>query len=265
MYDTERVSFWEFISTRWGLLKFLGVLVFAGVFIWILIDRMLPRMMESFNSPGITSIESNRGATVIAFNSGITIVNLPSSVPWASTHMVVKKGQTLSIKASGTVNLGLQSLVKALDNIQTGTRPEHLWLDPAGQTFDKKVPGDITPISAGDENGKKADSTKGELRRYLVRPGSPYGALIAGISSREDLPPGPGDSTWEIGTEWNGEVPANGTLWFVVNDILFTEGSPAPDPKSFSKSTVEVIRKAKYWNAFYDDNLGSFLITLKKM
>jgi len=265
MYDTERVSFWEFISTRWGLLKFLGVLISAGLFIWVVVDRILPRMMESFNSTGISSIESNRGATVIAFNSGYTIVNLPASTPWASTHMTVKKGQTYTIKATGSVNLGMQSLVKALDNIQTGTRPEHVWLDPAGQTFEKKVPGDVMAISPGEENGKKADSTKSELRKYLVRPGSPYGALIAGISTRGDAPPGPEDTTWEVGRDWNFDIPENGTLWFVVNDILFTENSPAPDPKSFSKSTVDMIRKNKYWNAFFDDNLGSFLITIKKM
>ena len=189
-------------------------------------------------------------------NNTLLLFSLPASAPWASTGFKLKGGETIVIQASGNVNLGLAQLVDTLRiGVRNGHRPSHPWVDPDGMTEMQKT---------------KLTEDQIWLHDYLFKPDRWYGALLAGISNTNNPPMKGVDSIWYVGKYWEGEVPENGTLWFTTNDILFSPESKAISirareiHKEGISNMVDSILSHQYWNAWFDDNIGSFLITVKK-
>lgn len=179
---------------------------------------------------------------------------LGASAPWAPTEFEVRKGDNLEISASGQVCLSIHHLVEAA---KSDTRPPHGWADPSG-----------LPQSLKWKIFQKQDYWR---ERYLLVPNEPYGALVATVVPPGKTQPEP-NSAFLVGRHWSGTAPASGRLWFAVNDVILTpdtrEAYDIPEgqkesgynvPRSFCQITYD-----QYWNLWYDDNVGSFLIVVRK-
>lgn len=178
---------------------------------------------------------------------------LSASAPWGSTGFKVKKGEFLQIRASGKVDLAVHRLIEAAISDQ---RPLHAWVGPDGMS-------DLNKLLL-----RKQDVWR---QKWLLVPDKPYGALIVGISP-DNYPPSDRHNIWIAGSEWNGQTPESGVLWFAVNDVLLTPDSKDAYEIPFEHKEegydvprkFDDIAKDQYWNVFFDDNIGSFMVTVKK-
>jgi hypothetical protein len=180
----------------------------------------------------------------------IMTFQIHASSMWECSQWQVKAGMKISIRASGRVNLAIHRLI---DNARIDRRPMYPWNGPSGfsNSNDPRSP-------------------------YLIFPEANWGALIFGITkSRIHSPCLNGtckcDSIW-IACEEGKEaieftVPYSGYLWFSINDIPLDSTRQKVyelDPNyDKSISSWNDILKLKYWNVWFDDNTGSFLINVK--
>lgn len=179
---------------------------------------------------------------------------LSASAPWASTKFFVRRGDHLHITASGKVSLAIHHLV---ESAHSDTRPLHGWVGPDGLLEGRKI--------------RLFESQDSWREQYLLVPEKPYGALVAAIT-QSDHPPGSEDTVFLVRREWKGEAPASGFLWFAVNDVILgPDRELAYDIPAEHKSatysvprTFEEIVADQYWNLWYDDNVGSFLVIVRR-
>ncbi|HEY4395177.1 MAG TPA: hypothetical protein VGP64_13990, partial [Polyangia bacterium] len=171
--------------------------------------------------------------------------------PWLNSGFTVKRGDTVHIKASGRVNL---SLFRLVDGSKTKERPGLPWVDPRG-------------IFASEMNDVDDPGRRQYLQdKCLLLKKQALGALLYAVGSESA---DPGTLTPElVGLDKIVQVQADGVLWFIVNEIIFdaTDASrvcfdQAPVNPSL-KMTFDRLVKEKYWNVWYDDNVGEFLITI---
>ncbi|MCD9188951.1 MAG: hypothetical protein LUM44_21215 [Pyrinomonadaceae bacterium] len=229
-------------------LSVLVILSLGGLLYW----KLGSRNLEIINTGGgvIYKIGNEEHLTFL----------LSAAAPWDSPKgFKVEKGDKLKIQASGRVNLAVHHLVDAAIN---DTYPPLLWSDPDGMPIDKLN-----------------DKDKLRLGGLLVA-NQPYGALVVGFSPDLNTKPS-SENIKLVGKNWEGTVEVSGVLWFAVNDIYLDlktfESNPDKD-KEFqkmyeatdksgtrtSKRSWEEIRSDKYWNLWFDDNIGDFMITVTK-
>lgn len=165
----------------------------------------------------------------------------PSSM-WANTGYKINKGQILKINASGRINLAGHRL---MDAAKADSLPMFPWSGPEGIVNEKII---NDPIIA-------------KRRDCLLLPDAPIGALIAGISDRSFSY---NSEMWEIGTDWEGISPETGYLWFAVNDSRLNENARSCYYADQNRAlNWEYIIKNKYWNLWFDDNIGSLQINIE--
>jgi hypothetical protein len=212
-----------------------------------------------------TDVEINfnkEGTVVVTRGNEVmrAIILLPANRPWLNTGLEVKKGQKMTITASGSVNLAVHRLVEAANDHK---RPRLGWLGPDGGTH---------PYKTDLDNARS---------KYLIAPDpNNYGALLACIVPLGDPDPGKENprpkGIKRVGSRGSITAESTGTLWLVVNDVMLTEQSRdayvAPqnildEVYGPGKVTVdqkvkewEAILKGRYFTAFFDDNIGEFLI-----
>lgn len=210
-------------------------------------------------------ISFNReGATVITRGSQVrkAIVLLPANKPWLNTGLDVAKGQKVSLTASGSVNLAIHRLVEAA---QQHRRPRLGWLGPEGGKH--PYPNDL-------ENARS---------KYLITPDpNNYGTVLACVVPYNDPAPGKENprpkGVQPVGSSGSLTAEADGKLWLVVNDVILSDESRdayVADQKILDavygegKVTVEQkdaewgeIKSRRYYDAFFDDNAGEFLIQI---
>jgi hypothetical protein len=175
---------------------------------------------------------------------------LSASTVWAPTGIWISDQHDVLIRASGSVNLAFHRLVEAAVR---DTLPPQPWIEPDGLIDESRL-------------SEKAIKRKPAL--IYRRPNAHYGTLIAGVSSDKDTPPTDPHDMWEVGKEWRDVPRKSGYLFFVVNDALLDSSMQAiyelPDKngtRTSERSFSEILTMG-YFKLWFDDNAGSFLITV---
>jgi hypothetical protein len=191
------------------------------------------------------------------------VVLLPASKLWLDTGLVVKQNQEVKISASGFIHPAIHRLVDSA-KIHKPLVTSSQWLDPQGDT------GRSRPID--------------ELRKPYMIADAPHGCLIAGIMrgdqgllTKDHKKP---DEIFVIGRGATIRSHIGGQLWLVVNETVLNaqaEGVYVATQKILNESyppagsvTVaqkrqqwEEIKKYRYFEAFFDDNVGEFLVQIQ--
>lgn len=234
----------------------------------------------------LQAIDAQRSIRVDSYNGGISlsisgkmptrIYQVHASQIWHNTGVRVEPNESVAVFASGAVNLSVNQLV---ERVIRDDRPLHPWTGPEGYSHG---------VIAADD------------LEWLIHPSSPQGALVGALVEDGAPEPGiPSEalpcrhhtpSTKFIGRE--SELLNNGsrtaTLWLCVNDLALSpnakdtyskgrnptqtaDGHPSSttDRRKISSAFEaawrlpkdwEHINSQQYWDAWFDDNLGSFQV-----
>lgn len=200
-------------------------------------------------------------------------------IPWVGTGIRVKKGDTVTIEASGSVHTALRRLIKIAETNRIPNPEQYQsWVSPKGQ-----------------DKFNDCDSLQSFKR--LV-PNSPYGALVFGIWNDNNQVIN--ETKEGIGAKRdNLFIKADGELVLAVNDILLDKDSidvyalkPEVCPKYYEsrlkesegerysnlsevelKTRIENMYKERKtawaeisgngeWTIWYDDNVGAFSVSI---
>ncbi|UXE62360.1 MAG: hypothetical protein KA717_06075 [Woronichinia naegeliana WA131] len=195
----------------------------------------------------------------------VTSLLLPANKLWLNTGIQIKPNQTVKITATGSVNLGIHRLVEAA---YTHSYPRWNWTDPAGESG----PSSSTPIDKG-------------LKALFIAPGLKPCVLLAyvDVTGKNDLGkynPKP-QGIEEIGRGKEITSKEGGTLWLVINDAVLDDSDKSRDAyvlpqdkldETYGKGKVteekrqeewERIKTDDYFDAFFDDNAGEFLVQVQ--
>ncbi|MBD2488230.1 hypothetical protein [Aulosira sp. FACHB-615] len=273
----ELLSF--ILKTKHGLLFVSILILVAGVFTSLSIYIMRPDQIEITTTAGTINLKKgNQQDAILLLNP----VGDAQESPWVKTGIQVKKGDKVTITASGRVNNSLKRLIWAA---QTDEELESLWVDPEGSK-------------------PKNDYLK-DRNKYKVLPDKNgayygYGMLIAAIKdSKEQIDP---NNIEPIGKNKTFTATTNGELLLTVNDIWLSsemkevyappfnddhleyyltlaklQAGSNQDFDSWSKTIQrqkaqeqypkrlkqwQKIVKEKNWNVWYNDNTGSFSVSI---
>jgi hypothetical protein len=188
---------------------------------------------------------------------------LPANKLWLNTGFQVKPDQKVKISATGSVNLGIHRLVEAA---YTHDSPRWNWTDPEGNQESSRP----TPIDKA-------------VKQLFIEPDRKPGVLLASVipNNNETLGkynPKP-KGIQQIGKEGEISSKEGGTLWLVVNDAVLNKNAgnayvlPQKDlDQTYGKGKVteeqrkeewERIKIENYFEAFFDDNAGNFLVQIQ--
>lgn len=235
------------LLSDWGALGRLGVAL-AGLA--AILAALLLIGVRVLRENKLEVVQTSSGLVYRAAGHDLLVTSLPASAHWTSSGYAVHKGQKVDIRASGRIHLALHRLV---DAARSKRRPGLPWVGPDG-----------IPIDAPLDDAA--------LRAYLQQncvllPTARQGSLLAAIASPAA---DPGTLTpIAVGRHLELEAPSDGELWFVVNDTWFDasdrsrrcyEHAPRNDDLGM---TFDQIVAERYWNAWFDDNVGEFLVTVR--
>lgn len=178
----------------------IGILLFAGItVITVAIKRLYPYSDITTNGLGATTIKNEK--------KEISYWLFNTATLWANSGINVKKGDIITIRASGKSHTAIHHLYKAA-------------LDNTGQTNEWVG-------SEGEFDSEEKDPATYARRRFRIFPDMPSGALLMQIvTDGEQMPadyPKDRDQNnfFFIGKErQNIYINNNGTLHFAVNDII---------------------------------------------
>lgn len=206
------------------------------------------------------------GATVIINNNELVASQflLPASSRWTNTGIKLEPNSVVKITASGKVHLGAHRLIESALNAE---KPPFDWCSPKGIPY---------------TNARKRDNDR---RNFLINPKADMGVVIGFFQKDGDEDPGPQNprpnnliTIYEQSVITTPNYPA--TLWLIVNDVLLDPAKMSQSKAAFlgpiekdtdldkykmrEKSWEELVKK-NYWDIWYDDNIGEYLIQLKKV
>ncbi|MBN2226830.1 MAG: hypothetical protein JW763_05655 [candidate division Zixibacteria bacterium] len=248
------MSFERFVTHLTGnwqpFVRFLLLLLGVGMIVWIVIVSIL--VTTQWVTPGIkVSVESS-GAFVIStgINERTAVFLLTpqgdKASPWINSGIQIRKDQKIRVTASGRVCLAMHHMIKsAFKDIP----PPVPWNGPAGIDTLSELP----PITHRMEESVRS--------QFRIAPHLFQGRVIGTIATSQ--PPIRPDSILNIGDFYEGEAYQTGTLWLTVNEIWHSSSLPEAytpgSPEEFKANIVE----NKYWNVWFDDNSGAFLVTVE--
>ncbi|MDR3046371.1 MAG: hypothetical protein LBU51_02000 [Bacteroidales bacterium] len=274
--DTKRV---------WKIILVLFILVFtifiALTFVTIAIKSIYPYNDIKINALGATTMQNEDKEVIYwLFNT----VDL-----WANSGIKVKKGDILTIRASGRSHTAIHHLV---DDAENNKELDDKWVSTDGEG--------------------KMDSPRDKIRaQYRIFKNKPQDALLMqvvpdGINIKDTTTDDsyrifeyvsnnlqPRDNYYYIGKEREDLlIHRNGILHFAVNDIVLTDSvieimqrfakdnsgksekkygglefGPYPDSlrtNTSIKNEMTYYKEKHYYNAWFDDNVGSFLIVIER-
>lgn len=210
--------------------------------LWMIIPLLF---LSSF--PSIQSYLSSRKETVL----------LPANKLWLNTGLEIKPGQEVKITATGSINLAIHRLVEAA---YTHKYPRLGWMEPEGGQ----------PLGYKDLR----------IKQYLISPDNNYGVLLACITT-EDLSktnPKPKNIS-VIGRNASIKSEKGGKLWLVVNDAVLNKDAESAYilsqkelDETYGSGKVTVKQREDEWKrivddsyfeAYFDDNSGAFLVQIQ--
>jgi hypothetical protein len=188
---------------------------------------------------------------------------LPANKLWLDTGLTVAPGKSISIKATGAINLSLPRLVEAAEG---DTRPVLPWFGPGGSPLRTEI---------------RLFARRSGL---LIAPDADYGTLLAYIAPAGGSEIGNRrvSPIVRIGTGGVISCPASyvapGTLYLCVNDTVIRDDPESKalyiadqelldeaykkKPLTIAQATVrwEKLVGDEYWNVWFDDNIGHYLV-----
>jgi hypothetical protein len=183
---------------------------------------------------------------------------MPGDLIWSNSGISVSKGDRVTLRVSGAVNLGIHHLVKSAEN---DTVPFFHWAGPDGFPSRKED----RPVDKYRWNMRIAGSElPGMLLMQVVPPGK-----------EPNVRPNP-EMLYPVGS--GGKSPFNirqsGTLYFTLNEVPLDKEmekyyviSPDIDaeyvkehPVNKQKKSWKAVAEQEYWNLWFDDNVGSLLV-----
>lgn len=141
-----------------------------GIFTWIVLHKMKPETVKIGN--GNITVEAGKAGilTVSTDKTKNIVMTLPpnggTDNEWVDPEIEVSKGDRIKITASGKINLSLAGLVKA---VQKDTKPKAPWNGPEG-------------LSDKDN----MDSRYPDRVNFKTMKGQNFGMLIAAIEDKEE-------------------------------------------------------------------------------
>jgi hypothetical protein len=260
-------GFFSGFSSYAHLLRFCLVLTYgaalAGIIIWLITSKLSPKQQ--------VKVDFKESSTLISINNEPkkALVVVPASQLWIDSGLELKPGQKINVSASGAINLSVHRLVEAAQNT---TRPRHGWTTPIG------------------ENERDLRCIDRKRRPLLIAPKAAYGSLLAYVnpanaevpSAKNPIPAGiqvvsqPNSSL-----VYSNTTNVAGRLFFTINDIVLKDDPEyrkdyITDQKCLDDSygqnprrTVEDMEKRwdqltknNYWDIWFDDNIGEFLVQI---
>ena len=253
--STVRItSSWSSILRTWTFISGLVVIFCLGV---AALENVLRPMLRGGR---VTVTEG--GAYIIELGGRRTLQWLfPASAMWASSGVTVKQGDRITFHVTGAANLAIHHLVKSAE---TDSAPFFNWTGPEGMTSDQTK--FLRPV----------DHYRFPKR---IAPNDSSGTLLMQVvpANRKALTRPDGEHLYPIGSGDHGtvEIRQSGTLYFALNEIPLDSTMhdyyviPASiDPEYAHKHplveqerTWRGIVQHRYWNLWFDDNVGFFLVT----
>lgn len=221
----------------------------------------------SKNHKTTITLTANNGIIFFSENSQKTgSFLLPASSGWINTGFILKSGETIDIRASGRIHLGLEQLVAAAE---TDTKPKYAWSAPDGNPFD----------SNSENKSLQNHSKNSNLKNFLVDPNAKIGMLLGFLAKKELTEiEEPGENNprpkgiIRIGNARDGiknDDTEDRELWLTINDIYLSEEAKEAyinkytvDNKKEREEQWDKIKKQKYWRLWFDDNIGEYLINI---
>jgi hypothetical protein len=224
-------------------LTLLLILLWTGVVvIWLTVEWLQPPFQVVVKDSGAVVLSPSRAKKTAVFqlssNGGI-------DTPWIDTEIPIEEGKKFTITASGRVCLAFHHMRQGE---YTDAPPPHPWVGPEGLVEDKTLP----PRTLRQEDSDRA--------KYKVHKELGYGRLIGVISNEV---PDKSAEIIDVGKKLtNYESHRSGRLWLTVNDIWLDRSIVNSITDKTDEWKADIIRK-NYWNVWYDDNAGSFLVTIE--
>ena len=289
----EILSDWRKVSKIIAALFVIVITIFIGLaIVTISIKRIYPYNDIKVNAFGATTMQNEKTDVIYwLFNTADL---------WANSGIQVKEGDRLTIRASGRFHTAIHHLVK---NAEQNAALNDKWVgtDGEGKETNRRdelranyrifanKPQDalllqVVPNDKEDYLTNKSDTTakfRTERDKYLVFENRKYseeiGKLgkkyVSKIKSREE-------DFYYIGKERTDLLIYNdGVLHFAVNDIVLTDDvidrmidfektnrglEFSKHPTDTTKTEMDFYKEEHYYNAWYDDNVGSFLIVIER-
>lgn len=218
------------------------VLLWAGlVVVWITVEWLQPPFEVVVKDSGAVVLSPHRAAKTAVFQLSS---NGGMDSPWIDTGIPIEKGKKFTITASGRICLAFHHMRQGS---YTDVPPPHPWVDPEGLREGTTFP------------ARTLRQEEAERNKYKVAPDLSYGRLIGVVS---DEVPNRSAETLNIGKKNNFESSRSGRLWLTVNDIWLDESVIKGINDKNDEWKANIINN-RYWNVWYDDNAGSFLVTIE--
>lgn len=217
---------------------FAGVATIAGVGLWLATGGQ-PELRSGQH--GV--VRESRGLFSAVTDVHAFLVVHPQE-PFRTTGIRVEPGRKVVAWADGRINVGLASLVAAVEDDRV---EPYEWVGPEGE------------VDATGQPVIRRDLGLPGRERCLIQSEYPYGSLLLLISPTENLTPAtarelrPGHEAFLIGRELEVETEGKGYLVLAVNDVYLDR--PECDPEAFDAGV--------HANKYYLDNIGFFSARLQ--
>ena len=176
--------------------------------------------------------------------------------PWVNTNISVNEGDSVIINASGRINLAIHHIIHAAE---TDSVPILPWNGPNG-----------LGIKSYPNRQYRIIDTK--LTKDLLDTSLNHGRLIGILSKKE--PPIHSKNIFDIGENRAFQIKnSSGYIWLSINEIWLTPNSKDTysrhdgyDERTKQEKALffdKYIKDKRYWNIWYDDNCGSFLVSIQ--
>jgi|SRR5574344_18159 hypothetical protein len=267
----------EILNDPKACLKLIVTLVLLVTFLFtaitvivISLKRVYPYNNIKTNAFGATTMEDEK--------TEVTYWLFNTAQLWANSGVYVKKGDVITIRASGKSHTAIHHLYEDVKN-NVKLRDEWTTSEGAVRTLsvDKArakyriwdgMPADALVMQIIPEEVIMSD-TLNRLRQYYLRRDK---YRYKDSNSREDDLVNDTTNIYYIGKERvDLRVNHDGYMHFAVNDIVVTTLVADAMIKNNDKEGLNLkgnemqdYKKWRYANVWYDDNLGSFLITIER-
>ncbi len=246
------ISSWTYLLRAITIIEFFLLVIIALLrYFFYLVESSQSQFKINFTKNGATILVSPNEQFKALFI-------LPGSSRWTNTGIVLQPQEKFRIRASGKVHLAFHRLAEsALDD----TRPGFGWIEPTGEPW---------------VNLSQSDALR---RKLLILPDANIGALLGYLHAAGTPEPSIHNSKPEgiivIGEE---TVVVNNSqqeveLWLVLNETILDpndlerskKGYINPEKRIFWEKRWEYIVRDNYWDLWWDDNIGHYLVQIEQL
>lgn len=246
------------ISNNYYLIRFI-CLILLLLFVFFISAEFTLWRIKKLGSTFKISFTSNGATVIIDPNDKLNaIFMLPASARWTNTGIYLKPGEKLKITASGKIHTAIHHLV---DCAIRDIKPPYIWRSPDGEPWSN-----LASLDALRRNLLIIPKANiGVLIGYLHIPGNPEPCIFN---------PRP-EGMVIIGKEGyiNNHNKVDAELWFNINETILDPNNLEYSKKAYVGSgdkkewlkRWDYIVENDYWDLWWDDNIGYFLIQMQEV